>query len=86
MWRFVRDFKEPREAGIWPESWFELRINEVRAESLDSESGMGPERELVLKSRIVRLVQGDKSAGTEPVKLASEIISVDREGKEIHIE
>jgi hypothetical protein len=63
-----------------------LRINEVRKESLDSESGMGPERELELKSRIVRLVQADKSAGTDPVRLASEIINVEREGREVHRE
>lgn len=58
----------------------------MREESLDSESGIGPERELELKSRIVRLVQADKSAGTDPVRLASEMISVEIEGREVHRE
>lgn len=78
----MRDFKEPREAGIEPESWFELRTNEVREERLDNEGGIGPEREFELKSRIVRPVQADKSAGTEPVRLASEMISEERKGRE----
>lgn len=58
----------------------------MREESLDSEDGIGPEREFELKSRIVRLVQADKSAGTDPVMLASVIISEEREEREVHRE
>lgn len=58
----------------------------MREESLDREDGIGPERELELKSRVVRLVQADKSVGTDPVMLASEIVSVESEGREVHRE